>query len=266
MIIHTLGTGHGDSTFSRFNSSTLYETDDGMLYMIDAGAPADALMRRQGCCIHNLRAVFLTHMHNDHVGGLPEIIKQVDKYPSERQIPLSVYLPEKGAIPALQGWLYAIHMGKEQRGGVEYLAAEPGELFEDENLQVTAIRTRHLLDVETDSIPCSLAYVLRFKKENRTVLHTGDLWTDFTDFPQIAAEQHFDACLCEATHYDPGVAAETLREAKLGRLILTHIANRWHTYIRGGWEMDDGERKLLSFFRDLPYPVDIAHDGDRFRI
>ena len=47
MKIITLGTSHGDSTVSRFNSSTLYETD-GVLYLVDASAPTEALIKRCG--------------------------------------------------------------------------------------------------------------------------------------------------------------------------------------------------------------------------
>ena len=79
MNIHTLGTGHGNSTLSRFNSSTLYETVDGRLYLIDAGAPVEALIRRKGFKLRNLRATFVTHMHDDHAGGLTGLMKQVIK-------------------------------------------------------------------------------------------------------------------------------------------------------------------------------------------
>ncbi len=29
---------------------------------------------------------------------------------------------------------------------------------------------------------------------------------------------------------------------------------------------DNGEERLLSYYRDLPYPVSIAHDGEDFDI
>lgn len=261
MRIHTLGTSHGDSTFCRFNSSTAYETDSGVIYLVDAGAPVEALMRRQGLCIRDLRAVFLTHMHDDHAGGLSALIKETIKYPRGRLFPLTLHFPEEKAIPALKSWLFALHENADSEW-LEYKTVDDGVLYDDDELTVTAIRTRHLRTLgRQKGDPCSFAYVLFFKKENKTVLHTGDLCKDFSDFPKIAAEREFDICLCEATHYDPADAIEPLKRARFKRLLFIHIASRWHTYEYVHWDFDHGEKKLLSEFSSLPYPVQVAHDG-----
>ena len=264
MKIHTLGTAHGDSTISRFNSSTAYETDSGVIYMVDAGAPAEALLRRKGLRVQDVRAVFITHMHDDHAGGLPGLMKQTTKYPKDRAFPLTVHLPEEKAIAALKGWFAAVHENPDN-SWLEYKTADVGEVYDDENLHVTGIRTEHLRTRgRTEGDPCSLAYVLYFKKENKTILHTGDLRSDFKDFPAISAEKHFDICLCEATHYQPADSMEALMKAKFDRLLFIHIANRWHNMVGHSWDVECGEKKLLSHYTELPYPVAIAHDGDTF--
>ena len=102
----------------------------------------------------------------------------------------------------------------------------------------------------------SYAYDFYCKSEDKHVLFTGDLRGDFADYPAIAQEQHFDICLCEATHYPPEDAQPVLRTAKLNDLIFIHIADRWH--------LPGGEDALLGYFADLPYPVRVAHDGDEF--
>lgn len=264
MRIYTLGTGHGDSTFSRFNSSTIYEAANGSLYEIDAGAPAEALIRRKGLSIHTVRAVFITHMHDDHAGGLSGLIKQVSKYSKNRTQPFSVYLPEANAINALKNWIYAVHENADDPF-VEYHTVNDGLVYEDECISVTAIRTCHLRTKgRTEGDPCSFAYVLYFKEEDKTALHTGDLTADFSDFPKIALERRFDVCLCEATHYPPETAAPILEKAKFDRLIFTHISDRWHIHIGQSWQVENGERDLRDFYRGLPYPFAIAHDGDEF--
>lgn len=264
MKIYTLGTSHGNSTQSRFNSSTLYETSDGTLYLVDAGAPVEALIRRKALSQSKIRAVFITHMHDDHAGGLTGLCKQVIKYPQEREFPLTIHFPEANAIPAFQNWFLAVHENAHHEF-FEYRTTDDGLVFEDDNIKVSAIRTCHLRTKgRTEGDPCSFAYVLHFKAENMTVLHTGDLRPDFSDYPKIAMEQHFDLCLCEATHYKPEVAHDSFMRSKFDRLIFIHLADRWQNTVGDRWNFYNGEKALLDNYRDLPYPVAVAHDGDEF--
>ena len=222
MKIHTLGTSHGDSTPTRFNSCTAYETADGSLYLLDAGAPAEALLRRRGLSVLNLRAVFGTHIHDDHMGGMTSLLKQVLKYDRERTDPVEVYFPEEGAEEAFCGWLAALHIDGHDRR-LRYHVTEDGTVYEDDRVTVGAVRTNHL---KRDGQPVSFAYTLYFKAEGIRVLHTGDLSGAYTDFPAAAQREYFDVCVSEATHHKPEDAATILSYARLGRLIFTHIGDR----------------------------------------
>lgn len=263
MKIYTLGTSHGDSTFSRFNSSTLYETEDESLYLVDAGAPVEALIRRKGLNIKNLRVVFITHLHDDHAGGLTGLIKQVIKYSDGRKEPLKIFLPESDAADTLIAWLKVLHL-KDIEKNISFCVTTPNSIYSDRNISVSAVQTAHVFKNE---IPCSFGYIISENESGKTILHTGDLSCNFKDFPQIAYEKHFDLCLCEATHHKPEQAVKFLKQANFDRMLFIHIGDMWHIYLNGSnWNFKNGEKELLSHYKELPYSVVVAHDGDEFYI
>lgn len=245
----TLGTSHGDATYCRFNSSTLYECADGSLYLFDAGAPVDALMTRCGKAFSKLKAVFNTHVHTDHIGGLPILIKAYLKYFSPA-VPLFVSTAEDIEAP-LKAFYAAMHAQKaaEMDKYVQFAVTTAGAVYEDDNIAVCAIPTRHMEYCGGKSY----AYALTDKSEGKTLLYTGDLDAKFSDFPAAVAA---DVCVCEATHYKPEYAAEVLPKCQFGNFVFNHIHDPWHG--------EEGEARLLSYCRDLPYPVQIAHDMQIF--
>lgn len=249
MIITTLGTTHGSPTPGRHYSSTLVETG-GDSYLIDCGEPAATLLCHGGKDLTALRAVFVTHMHHDHASGLPDLVKMLAKVGAPEQR-VEIFLPELGARDALEAWLGALHEPwPEER--VLVRETSTGGVFDDGVLRVEACPTRHMAAWNAPSY----SYVLH--AEGKRVVFTGDLRGDFSDFPSVARDTSCDLCVCEMTHFKPSAALPVLRECPIRRLVFNHVYDPWQT--------PDGEAVLRGELAGLPFPFQIASDGDCFTV
>ncbi len=93
---------------SRYLNTYLIETEDGLL-LIDTGLTAAAVnaisrqLEAAGRSLDDIRHVFITHAHADHVGGLPELQKRINArtYAHHREA-MIVRGEAKIALPAPQ--------------------------------------------------------------------------------------------------------------------------------------------------------------------
>ena len=251
MKLITLGTSHGDPTPSRFNSSTLLIIGDAC-YLIDAGGAANVLLIRRGIPMASIRQVFVTHMHEDHIGGLPGVIKSRVRYPVPGQH-TRIWLPEEAGIPAVRGFMAATHRDRWTPDLLDFGVVTEGSFFEDELLRVTAFRTRHM-ENEGLNFP-SFGFLL--EAEGKRIVYTGDLKYDFCDFPYHLFDRPA-VCVSECTHFPFADAVPKLAKLPILRLICNHVPN--------ALQDEAGEEKFRQLTAGLPFPALLAHDGDEFSI
>ncbi len=251
MRIITLGTSHGDPTPSRYNVATLYLLPgEAGHYLVDAGAPATASMIRLGINPGSVKAVFLTHLHEDHYGGLSGLIKHQIKHDHNCRI----FLPEAEAIPVFKSFIDLAHR-PDIRQRVEYavIPAEEGEFYADGSLSVRNVQTGHLRG-EKKSFP-SYAFVLT--GAGRRIVHTGDLRGDFSDFPWSECLPG-TTCVCELTHYDLEPWIEKLAALPLQQLIFSHIGSFYSS--------EPGQALVRRLASQASFPCTIAADGQEFKL
>jgi len=86
-----LGCGDAFGSGGKFNTCFLVQSDD-YQFLIDCGASALISMKKYGVNPENIESIILSHLHGDHFGGLPFLIRE-SQIVAERQLPLIIIGP-----------------------------------------------------------------------------------------------------------------------------------------------------------------------------
>ena len=229
------------------------------LFMVDAGSNGVRNVGRMGFQPGNLKGVFLTHFHSDHIDGLGET-GTIRWAGGDNETPLPVYGPE-GVGQIVDGFNIAYSLDFGYRNAhhgdsvtplsAAGLEARPFELpadgelltvYEEGGLKVEALRVQHA--------PVHPAAGYLFTYKGRTALITGDTarYDNITQFakgvdllvhealaPNIvmmmneAATKIGNAQMAKIAidildyHASPVEAAKTARDAEVGHLLYYHI-------------------------------------------
>jgi ribonuclease Z len=94
-----LGTSSGTPTRRRNVSGLALLEDNGKgWYLIDCGEATQHQLLRTPLTLHNLRAIFITHVHGDHCYGMPGLLASAGM--AGRRQPLDIIAPA-----AIEGWI-----------------------------------------------------------------------------------------------------------------------------------------------------------------
>lgn len=145
MKLTVLGSGTSVPHPRRSSSAHWVEAEGGTL-MLDFSGPALHRMAEEGCDWANLDAVWVSHFHLDHVGGLAPFLFGTKYAPQtrERRKPFTVY-GARGVEKLLRGFDEAgDYKIFEQPFPVEVKELEPGAEFEPfEGLRAETFSTPH---------------------------------------------------------------------------------------------------------------------------
>src|SRR5262252_2603965 len=90
-----LGTGTPIVNFNRFGMSTLVEAGNQKL-LFDAGRGVVLRLQQMGASIRDINGIFITHLHSDHLTGLPDLYATAELLPlaiGGRKTPLDIWGP-----------------------------------------------------------------------------------------------------------------------------------------------------------------------------
>lgn len=193
MKIVFLGTGHGVPTPERACSAALIEVGEA-IYFVDAGTEMVERTLACGRQIKNIRAVFNTHCHSDHILGAVHLADLINWYYKEFTIDL--YLPEDSVINGIKGLIAATTRPIDEER-IRFHEVGAGEIYRDESITVSLYPTRHLAAAGRPS------YGVLIEGEGKRVYFSGDMsqWLAENDFPTEIVGSGLDLFVTEFAHF-----------------------------------------------------------------
>ncbi|MDE6409681.1 MAG: ribonuclease Z [Muribaculaceae bacterium] len=169
--IHTLGCGSAKPTLRHQPSSTVVDHRD-TLYMVDCGEGAQLAFQKHRLRFSRLRHVFLTHLHGDHVLGLPGLVSTLGLGGTGGKLAVHTFADGK---KMLQKILY--YFAGDLPFEVEFNIIEPEEavILETPSLTVRTVPLRH-------RVP-TVGFIFEEKEKPRHIRR------DMIDFHQVPTSQ-----------------------------------------------------------------------------
>lgn len=242
MRITFFGSSYGAPTASRRCCSVML-TVSGKHYIFDAGVMLAAELNARNVDLHDLKSVFITHMHGDHTHGLFDLVDlMMILY---KDIKPEIWTPQSNTREALKAWLKVNH-DDEMETLVPFYTVTEGKFYDDGVVSVTAIKNDHLLKRPS--------YSYEVVAENKRIVITGDLGNNgYDDFPKCAFEKHCDLVISEGAHCILTECRELFSAVDTDRLVFYHISP-WN----------ESEADVLA--REMPYEMCTSYDGMEIEI
>jgi len=295
-VFVTLGTGGGPVVQTTRGQPANAVVVGGSVYLFDVGEGTQRQLAAAGLPLADVRAVFLSHHHIDHVGGLNALL--VSRWAQQMNVPIPVIGPPgttamvTGIVAAAQPTERApLVLGSTPRPiaktvGASDLASDMSlatEVYRDAAVRVTAILVDHYHDADGSVSHAAQSFAYRIEAGGRTMVFSGDtgpsagletlasgadllvcevmdrqaIQAAISATPLSAAARAGFMRHMDLDHLTPPQVGDLAARAHVKTLVLTHL-------VPGR----DGERDTAGYTSGITARfagrVAVAADGDRF--
>jgi len=134
-----LGTSASAPSIERNMTSTLL-IHEGQRFLLDCAEGTQRQILRSGLGFKEMRRIFLTHGHLDHILGLGGIVSTFGRWEAISRI--EIY-GGRWAIDRVRDLMKVVLRGKEVDMEIEFVEVKPGVLIREKNLEISAFPVIH---------------------------------------------------------------------------------------------------------------------------
>jgi ribonuclease BN (tRNA processing enzyme) len=274
ICVTLLGTAGGPMGMSDRAGISSLVSAGGKHYLVDAGDGVTRQLAAVALTGHDVGAVFLTHLHDDHTAGLPGL---ASFYYTTRGESMTVLGPP-GTRALVDGLVAFLQPNADIRNVENKLKHEPrdvisareigpGPVFSDETVRVTAADNTHYVVSAEAFEGKQRTYALRFDVGDASIVLTGDtgisedvtamaegadiVVAEMASFNDIESVPPFVREHMVREHMSPAQVGQLAAEVDAGRLVLSHVR-------------DVSPADIDEISRHYDGPVAAGQDLDRF--
>ncbi len=227
-LVKVLGSSSGIATANRFHSSVLIKSNN-KLYLFDCGEPVSSLLVRNGFNPAKVEKIFISHMHIDHLGGLPQLIQYMQITRREEQ--LHIYMPQEG-LKVFQEFLQSVYLFKEIMAfDLSLHSIDELENNATGGFSVIAVPNTHLQSLAQFGAEYgyvnkgeSYSFIAALKEDDRVIriAYTGDI-ANCSEL-DVLLQSRVELLITEFAHFSiEQFAAKNDLLKNAGKILLTHI-------------------------------------------
>ncbi len=222
MRLTILGSGDAFSSGGRLPSCYMLESGR-RRFLLDCGPSILPALRRTGLSSNDFPTIFISHLHGDHMGGLPFLLLDAI-FPAGRSQPFTLVGP-----PGLEARFrlacevfYPRSLEMTRKFDLNFIELDKDVSREIDGMVVTAYEVNHFSG--------SPSYALRFELDGKAFAFSGDAgWSDNV----IKAGKDADLYLIECYQYDYKLPmhldylaiAQHFGAINAKQLVLTHMSD-----------------------------------------